>query len=186
MTRTIGYIVGSISSTSINRTLSRVLVRLAPQDVEMVEIPIAQLPFFSPDFEADYPPVGLDFKAAIAAVDGVIIVTPEYSRSIPGVLKNALDWAARPAGQGAFRQVPAATIGTSRGGIGTAAGQQHLRAVLLSMGAIVMGQPEAYIQTLPGLFTDDGEVTNEGTATFLSDWMRAFVAHVEMVRPARA
>ena len=91
--RTIGYIVGSISSTSLNRRLAKALERLAPEGTTLVEIPIKDLPFYSVDHDADYPQVARDFKQAIEDVDGVIIVTPEYSRSIPGVLKNALDWA---------------------------------------------------------------------------------------------
>ena len=108
--RTIGYIVGSISSTSINRRLAKALERLAPAGTTLVEIPIKDLPFYSPDHDADYPAVATEFKNAIDEVDGVIIVTPEYSRSIPGVLKNALDWAARPWGQGSFDGKPTAVI----------------------------------------------------------------------------
>jgi chromate reductase len=177
--RTIGYIVGSISSTSINRRLAKALERLAPEGTTLVEIPIKDLPFYSPDFDADYPQVARDFKQAIADVDGVIIVTPEYSRSIPGVLKNALDWAARPWGQGSFNHKPTAVIGTSGGGIATAAAQQHLKAILNHFNAPTLGQPEGYVQTTPGLFTEAGEVTNEQTADFLVGYLEAFGALIE-------
>ncbi|KRA25385.1 ACP phosphodiesterase [Microbacterium sp. Root61] len=173
-TRTIGYIVGSISSTSINRRLAKALERLAPAGTTLVEIPIKDLPFYSPDVDGNYPQVALDFKQAIADVDGVIIVTPEYSRSIPGVLKNALDWAARPYGQASFNGKPTAIIGTSGGPISTAAAQQHLRAILGHYNAPTLGQPEGYIQSTPGLFAEDGEVTNENTAAFLVSYLDAF------------
>lgn len=181
--RTIGYIVGSISSTSINRKLAKALERLAPEGTTLVEIPIADLPFYSPDHDADYPQVARDFKQAIDDVDGVIIVTPEYSRSIPGVLKNALDWAARPWGQGSFNGKPTAVIGTSTGGIATAAAQQHLKSVLSHYNAPTLGQPEGYVQATPGLFADTGEVTNEQTAEFLVGYLEAFRALVDRYAP---
>ncbi len=183
--RTIGYIVGSISSTSINRRLAKALERLAPEGMKLVEIPIGDLPFYSPDHDADYPPVARDFKKALEDVDGVIIVTPEYSRSIPGVLKNALDWAARPYGQGSFNGKPTAVIGTSGGPISTAAAQQHLKAILSHFNAPTLGQPEGYVQSTPGLFTADGEVTNEATAAFLVGYLEAFGALVDLYVPAR-
>ena len=177
--RTIGYIVGSISSTSINRRLAKALERLAPEGTTLVEIPIKDLPFYSPDFDADFPQVARDFKQAIADVDGVILITPEYSRSIPGVLKNALDWSARPWGQGSFDGKPTAVIGTSGGGIATAAAQQHLKAILSHYNAPTLGQPEGYVQTTPGLFTETGEVTSEQTADFLIGYLQAFGALVD-------
>ena len=171
---TIGYIVGSISSTSINRRLATALTQIAPEGVTLVEIPIADLPFYSPDLDADFPLVARDFKQAIADVDGVIILTPEYSRSIPGVLKNALDWSARPYGQASFNGKPTAVIGTSGGPIATAAAQQHLKAILSHYNAPTLGQPEGFIQSTPGLFTDNGEITDDTTAAFLVSYLEAF------------
>lgn len=113
MTYRVGYIVGSLSSKSINRVLATALVRLAPEDLEFVEIPIADLPLYSPDFDSDYPPVARALKEAIAGVQAVLFVTPEYNRSIPGALKNAIDWASRPWGQNSFDHVPAAVIGAT-------------------------------------------------------------------------
>ena len=176
--RTIGYIVGSISSTSLNRRLAKALERLAPEGTTLIEIPIADLPFYSPDHDADFPQVARDFKQAIDDVDGVII-TPEYSRSIPGVLKNALDWSARPYGQMSFNGKPTAVIGTSQGGIATAAAQQHLKAILSHYNAPTLGQPEGYVQSTPGLFADNGEVTNDQTAEFLIGYLQAFGALVD-------
>jgi chromate reductase len=177
--RTIGYIVGSISSTSLNRRLAKALERLAPEGTTLVEIPIEDLPFYSPDHDADFPQVARDFKQAIDDVDGVIIITPEYSRSIPGVLKNALDWSARPYGQMSFNGKPTAVIGTSQGGIATAAAQQHLKAILSHYNAPTLGQPEGYVQSTPGLFADNGEVTNDQTAEFLVGYLQAFGALVD-------
>jgi len=186
MTLTIGYIVGSLSSTSINRRLSKALVKSAPEGVELVEIPIKDLPFYSPDYDADYPQVARDYKDAIAAVDGVLLITPEYSRSIPGVLKNALDWASRPYGTNSFSGKPTAVIGTSGGPIGAAIAQQHLKSILNHFDAPQLGQPEGFIYSAPGLFTEDGEVTDEGTAAFLTTYLTAFTALIEKHQPARA
>ena len=177
----VGYFIGSLSSTSINRTLSKALIRLAPSDLEFTEIPIGGLPLYSPDFDADYPPEARALKEAIAAADAVLFVTPEYNRSIPGALKNAIDWASRPWGKNSFHHLPAAVIGASPGPIGTAVGQQSLRAVLSFCNARQMTAPEAYLQFKPGVFTDDGEVTDESTEAFLRDYMEEFSAHVERV-----
>ncbi|WP_019180360.1 NADPH-dependent FMN reductase [Microbacterium yannicii] len=177
--RTIGYIVGSISSTSLNRRLAKALERLAPEGTTLVEIPIKDLPFYTPDFDGGFPEAARDFKQAIDDVDGVVIVTPEYSRSIPGVLKNALDWSARPYGQMSFNGKPTAVIGTSQGGIATAAAQQHLKAILSHYNAPTLGQPEGYVQATPGLFSETGEVTNDQTADFLVAYLQAFNALID-------
>jgi chromate reductase len=170
----VGYFVGSLSSTSINRILSKALIRLAPDDLEFTEIPIRDLPLYSPDYDDNYPPEALALKAAIDRSDAILFVTPEYNRSIPGALKNAIDWASRPWGQGSFHHIPAAVIGASIGSIGTAVGQQSLRAVLSFVNARQMTSPEAYIHYTPEVFHDDGEVTNEDTAAFLSNYMTEF------------
>jgi len=141
----VGYFVGSLSSTSINRVLSRALIRLAPPDVQLTEVPIGDLPLYSPDFDQDYPPQARALKEAIAASDAVLFVTPEYNRSIPGALKNAIDWASRPWGQNSFDHVPAAVIGASPGQIGTAMAQQSLRAVLSFCNARQMTAPEVCV-----------------------------------------
>jgi chromate reductase len=177
----VSYFVGSLSSASINRVLSKALIRLAPADLEFTEIPIGNLPLYSPDFDADYPPEAVALKEAIAASDAVLFVTPEYNRSIPGALKNAIDWASRPWGQNSFHHMPAAVIGASIGQIGTAVGQQSLRAVLSFCNARQMTAPEAYIHFTPGLFADDGEVSDESTAAFLGDFMQEFRIHIERV-----
>jgi len=181
MPHKIGYFVGSLSSTSINRVLSRALIRVAPEDLEFTEIGIGDLPLYSPDFDSDYPPEAVALKEAIRGSDAVLFVTPEYNRSIPGALKNAIDWASRPWGKNSFHHMPAAVIGASIGQIGTAVGQQSLRAVLSFCNARQMTAPEAYVHFKPGLFTDDGEVTDEATAAFLGEFMEEFRTHIERV-----
>ena len=177
----VGYFVGSLSSKSINRVLSRALIRLAPEDLEFTEIPIGNLPLYSPDYDNDYPPEARALKAAIASVDAVLFVTPEYNRSIPGALKNAIDWASRPWGQNSFDHIPAAVIGASVGQIGTAIGQQSLRGVLSFCNARQMTAPEAYIQYSPDVFSDDGEVTDDAMREFLRNYMSEFRTYVGMV-----
>ncbi len=177
----VGYFVGSLSSTSINRVLSRALIRLAPDDMEFTEIPIGGLPLYSPDFDDDYPPEAVALKEAIGRADALLFVTPEYNRSIPGALKNAIDWASRPYGQNSFDHVPAAVTGASIGQIGTAVAQQSLRGVLSFCNARQMTAPEAYIQYTPEVFKDDGEVTDESTAEFLRGFLEEFRVHVERV-----
>jgi len=177
----VGYFVGSLSSASINRTLSKALIRLAPKDLEFAEIPIGNLPLYSPDFDADYPAEPRALKEALAASSAVLFVTPEYNRSIPGALKNAIDWASRPWGQNSFNHVPAAVIGASPGQIGTALAQQSLRGVLSFCNARQMTSPEAYVRLAPGTITDDGDVTDESMKTFLTDFMQEFRDHIERV-----
>jgi len=177
----VGYFVGSLSSTSINRVLSKALIRLAPEDLTFVELPIGDLPLYSQDYDADYPPEGRALKDAIAGVDAVLFVSPEFYRSIPGALKNAIDWASRPWGQNSFDHMPAAVIGASIGAIGTAVGQQSLRAVLSFCNARQMTSPEAYIHYSTEVFGPDGEVHNESTAEFLRAYMSEFRDHIVRV-----
>ncbi len=177
----VGYFVGSLSSTSINRILSKAVVRLAPENLEFSEIRIDNLPLYSPDYDADYPPEARALKEAIDRADAILFVTPEYNRSIPGALKNAIDWASRPWGQNAFDHIPAAVIGASIGQIGTALAQQSLRAVLSFCNARQMTAPEAYVQYSADVFAADGEVTDESTADFLRGFMREFGDHIARV-----
>jgi NAD(P)H-dependent FMN reductase len=170
----VGYIVGSLATASINRTLSKALVRLAPPELELAEIPIKDLPLYSYDYDAHYPAAGRALKDALARVDAVLFVTPEYNRSIPGALKNAIDWASRPPGQNSFTGKPSAVIGASPGKLGTALAQQTLRTVLGYCNSPLMSAPEAYIHLTPGLITDDGEVTDAGTARFLKKFLAEF------------
>jgi len=184
----VGYLIGSLATQSINRKLAMALVRLAPPELEMTEISFKDLPLYSYDYDANYPPVATEFKDAIASVDAVLFVTPEYNRSIPGGLKNAIDWASRPYGKNSFTRKPSAIIGTSPGAIGTAIAQQSLRNVLAFCNSPQMNAIEAYIQFKPGLITDQGEVTNAETEMFLRGFMTefsGFIARVYTVLPKR-
>src|SRR3954465_7655317 len=178
---TVGYFVGSLATASINRKLAKALVRLAPNELAMTEIPFRDLPLYSYDYDPDPPEQARAFKNAIKAVDAVMFVTPEYNRSIPGGLKNAIDWASRPYGSNAFARKPAAVIGTSPGAIGTAVAQQSLRSVLGFLNAPQMNAGEAYIQFTPGMITDEGDVTVASTEAFLRKYMAEFHAHIARV-----
>ena len=182
----VGYLIGSLARGSLNRKLAGALVRRAPQNLTMKEISFGDLPLYSYDYDADYPPVARAFKQAIADVDAVLFVTPEYNRSIPGALKNAIDWASRPWGRNSFARKPSCVIGTSPGAIGTAVAQQQLRGVLCFCNSPLMNTLEAYIQFTPGLITEDGTVTNDSTAEFLRNYMKElhlFVERVQTVHP---
>ena len=183
-TFTVGYLVGSLAKASINRKLALALTRLAPPELQFREIPIRDLPLYSYDYDKDYPPAGRALKDAIAAVDAVLFVTPEYNRSIPGALKNAIDWASRPWGTNSFARKPSAIIGTSPGKIGTAVGQQHLRSILAFCNSPLMNAVEAYIEFTPGLITDDGEVTVDSTREFLASYMKEFSGYIARVYTA--
>lgn len=182
----VGYMIGSLATQSINRKLAKALIRLAPKSLQFSEIPFRDLPLYSYDYDNNFPEVAQAFKAAIKASDAILFVTPEYNRSIPGGLKNAIDWASRPYGTNSFTKKPSAVIGTSPGAIGTAVAQQSLRSVLSFCNSPQMNAPEAYIQFTPGLITDDGGVTVESTEAFLRNYMEefhAFIARVLTVLP---
>lgn len=179
----IGYFVGSIASTSINRKLAQALIKLAPEGMEFEEIPIRDLPLYSSDYDGAYPPVAKALKDAIANSHAILIVTPEYNRAIPGSLKNAIDWGSRPYGANAFAKKPAAVIGTSPGAIGTAVAQQDLRGILNYLDVPQMLSPEAYITFTPDLVDDDGNVLNASTEEFLRKFMAEFRDFIERLIP---
>lgn len=177
----VGYLVGSLSTQSINRRLARALLALAPTELEFTEIPLGDLPLYNRDLDGDFPAAAREFKATIAAQDALLFVTPEYNRSIPGALKNAIDWASRPYGENVIARKASAVIGASSGPIGTAVAQQQLRSVLSFLQAPQMNAPEAYIQLTPGLIDDDGTVTDERTEAFLRGFMVSFFEYIERV-----
>jgi len=181
MSYKVGYFVGSLSSTSINRVLSKALIGVAPDDLEFTELPIGDLPLYSQDYDVDYPPQALALKEAIESSDAVLFITPEYNRSIPGALKNAIDWASRPWGQNSFDHLPAAVIGASVGVIGTAVAQQSLRAVLAFCNARQMTAPEAYIHFTDDVFEADGTINKPETEEFLRTYMAEFREHIDRV-----
>lgn len=174
MAYSIALIVGSVSEPSLNRTLANALVKLAPRaQLELRDVAIDQLPFFGTQYERDYPQVGRTFKRALDDADGMLIVTPEYNRSIPAVLKNAIDWASRPTGESSLANKPTGVIGASKGVISTAVAQAHLKSILASQGAPLVGKPEAYIRMTDGLISDDGTVNLQSTEEFLVSYLLA-------------
>jgi chromate reductase, NAD(P)H dehydrogenase (quinone) len=177
----IAIIVGSLRRDSFNRKFAEALTRLAPDGVVFSWPDIGKLPLYDQDDDGDPSAATRDLKAAIRAADGVIFVTPEYNRSIPGVLKNALDHASRPYGDSAWAGKPAGVIGVSPGAMGTALAQQHLRNVLAYLDMPTLNQPEAYIQFNDGLLNADGTF-GEKSAAFASGWLKAFLAWAERHR----
>ncbi|WP_158372565.1 NADPH-dependent FMN reductase [Cellulosimicrobium cellulans] len=186
MSYTIGYFVGSLSSTSINRTLANALISLAPEQLEFREIPIGGLPLYSPDHDADYPAEARALKAAIEGSDGILFVSPEYNRSIPGALKNAIDWGSRPWGTNAFARKPTGIAGASIGKIGTAVMQSSMRGVLSFLDAPQLNAPEVYVQVEPGTFAKDGTLLDDTLAQFLRHYMAEYCAFVQRVLAANA
>jgi chromate reductase len=168
-------VVGSNRRGSINRKLARAIAGLANDHVTASFVQIDDLPMYNQDAEDPLPASVARFKAEIEAADGLLFVTPEHSRSIPAVLKNAIDWGARPYGRTSWPGKPAAITGTSPGGIGTAIAQQHLRQVLGDLGALVLGG-EAYVTFKPDLIDDAGTVADESTRQFLQAFVATFVA----------
>lgn len=181
MSYKVGVFVGSLASDSINRKLAKALVKLAPPELELLDIPIGGLPLYSRDYDADYPPEGRAFKDAVAGVDALLFVTPEYNRSIPGVLKNAIDWGSRPWGTNSFAKKPSAVTGASPGNISTAVAQQHLRSILSFVNSPELANPEAYIHFTEGLIDDDGNVTDASSEEFLRNWLKEFHLFVAKV-----
>ena len=176
----VGYFVGSLSAESINRKVAEKTIQLASGTLEFTEIPIKDLPLYNHDLDGDYPQVALDLKQAIADSDAIMFVTPEYNRSMPGALKNAIDWASRPWGQNAFAGKPAGIIGASVGAPGTSMAQQHLRNVLGFLDMPTMRQPEAYIQY------EEGGLESERTEQFLKDWVDAFESYIALWQKANS
>ncbi|MBD9665826.1 chromate reductase [Variovorax beijingensis] len=175
----IAVIVGSLRKDSFNQKLALALAHLAPSDFTFEHLRIDDLPLYNQDDDGNQAPSVKRLKTEIAAAQGLLFVTPEYNRSFPGVLKNAIDHASRPYGQSAWAGKPAGVLGISVGAIGTAVAQQHLRTVLAYLDVPTLGQPEAFLQVKEGLFDDTGHIGNEGTKKFLQGWMDKYVAWVK-------
>ncbi len=181
----IAVIVGSTRRESINRQLAKALAKLGEDKLDVTFVEIGDLPLYNQDLEADLPPSVSRMKAQLEAADGILIVTPEHSRSIPAALKNAIDWAARPWGKSSWPGKAAAVIGATPGAIGTSIAQLHLRQILGAQGVLVMGG-EAYITFKPDLIAADHTVSDASTRKFLSDFVASFVSLVSRLAPAQA
>lgn len=174
----IAVIVGSLRKESFNQKLADALIKLGPADFSFKQLQIKDLPLYNQDDDNNQAPAVQQLKAELTASQGLLFVTPEYNRSVPGVLKNAIDHASRPYGQSAWAGKPAGVIGTSIGAIGTALAQQHLRNILAYLDVPTLGQPEAFVHAKEGLFDDNGNI-GAGSKDFLQGWMDQYVAWVK-------
>jgi chromate reductase len=181
-TYSIAVIVGSLRRDSLNRQLANALARMAPPEFELRQLRLDDLPFYNQDDDANQAPPVKRIKSEILAASGVVFVTPEYNRSVPGVLKNAIDHASRPYGQSAFEGKPAGIIGVSVGAIGTAVAQGHLRTILGYLDMPTLGQPEAFLHAKDGFFDTDGHVSAH-SRQFVQEWLDAYVAWVKAHAP---
>ncbi len=175
----VGVIVGSIAKGSINRKFAKALVKLKEKEANFTFIEIKDLPFFSVDLEGNLPETVQKFKKEIEAQDAILFVTPEYNRSIPGVLKNALDWSSRPYGKVSLANKVAGIAGVSLGAIGTALAQAHLRNVLAFFNMDTMGQPELYAKYKEGDITEASDFADEGSKKFYASFMDAFLKKIK-------
>lgn len=178
----VSVLCGSLRQKSFSRSLGRALERLAPPGMALSPVEIGDLPHYNEDLESDAPAAYGRFRRTIAASDAVLFVTPEFNRSLPGVLKNAVDVGSRPWGKSVWAQKPAAVIGVSPGAFGAFGANHHLRQVLMGVNVSVMPHPEAYIGGAAGLFDGSGELTHAATREFLTGFMAAFKGWIDQQR----
>ena len=179
MNRDVAVLVGSLRKESFNRKMAHALIELAPSQLKLGIVEIGQLPHYNQDLDTANPPAQwAAFRDQVRPLHAVIFVTPEYNRSVPGVLKNAIDHASRPYGQSAWAGKPAGVLGGSVGPIGTAIAQQHLRNVLAYLDVPTLGQPEVFIQVKDGLFDSAGNIANADSKKFLQTWMDKYALWV--------
>jgi chromate reductase len=175
----VAVVVGSLRKESINRKLANELIRLAPPSLKLSIVEIRDIPLFNQDWETNPPRAVVDFKEAVGKAKAILFVTPEYNRSIPGVLKNAIDAGSRPYGQSAWTGKTAAILSASPSPMGGFGANHHLRQVLVSVGVTAMAQPEAYIGQADKLFNESGAFDNQRTREFLQKFIDAFAAWIE-------
>ncbi len=175
----IAVLVGSVSPDSLNRRLAKAMMLAAPETLEFVEVPIEDLPYYHSGYDDNPTEVGGNARELVQSADGVLLVTPEYNRAMPAVLKNAIDWLSRPKGKSAFAGKPTLIAGASAGAIGTAVAQSEARSILPITGALIMGTPELYIGISKDQFDDEGVATKEGTQDFLASAMDDFAEFIE-------
>lgn len=181
-THNVATLVGSLRQGSLNRMAARAIASLSPPGLDFGEVEIGDLPLYNEDLEQDPPAQWVRFRARMDAADAVLFVTPEYNRSVPGLLKNAIDVGSRPYGKSVWSGKPAAVVSVSPGGIGGFGANHHLRQSLVFLDMPVLQQPEAYVGNAANLFDENGGVKNEGTETFLRNFAQAFAAWVERIR----
>jgi chromate reductase len=177
--KNVAIFVGSLRKESLNRKLANALIKMAPKTLKMEIVEIGHLPLFNQDFEADPPQVVRDFKQRVEAADAVLFITPEYNRSVPGALKNAIDVASRPYGKSAWNGKPGGVISVSPGGVGGFGANHHLRQSLVFLNVPTMQQPEAYIGGAATLFDDKGNIANDSTREFMQKFLQAYSQWIE-------
>lgn len=175
----VAVLVGSLRRESINRKFAEAVGKLAANDLEFHFVELGDVPMYNDDLWADLPASVSRLKRDIEGADAVLFVVPEYNRSFPAVIKNAIDWATRPYGQNSFGAKPGGLIGTTPGATGTAAGQNHLKSVLNVVDVVLMGQPEVYFQYKPELFAEDGSFKDGPSKDFMTGWADRFVKWIE-------
>lgn len=175
----IAVLIGSLRRESFNRRLAHAVMKLAPAEFSCKELKIDDLPLYNQDDDEHPASAVKRLKGEIQASQGVIFVTPEYNRSLPGVIKNAIDHASRPYGQSAWAGKPAGIIGASIGAIGTAVAQQHLRGVLGYLDMPTFGQPEVFLRVNDKFFDAAGDIANADSKKFLQGWMTGYAAWVK-------
>ena len=180
----VAVIVGSLAQASLNRKMARALMGVAPPELALGFVEIGDLPLYTPDFEADPPPAVRAFRERIAATAAALFVTPEYNRSVPGVLKNAIDVGSRPYGKSVWAGKPAAVVSVSPGAIGAFGANHHLRQSLVYLDMPTMEQPEAYLGGAAKLFDEQGALVNDGTREFITKFMGAFAQWIARFRGA--
>lgn len=179
----IAVIVGSLRAGAYNLRLARALEKLMPEGFSFDYVEIGDLPLYNQDLEADMPAPVVRLKRQVESAQGVLFATPEYNRSLPGVLKNAIDWASRPYGKSSWNGKPSGVVGASPGAIGTAMAQQHLRNILAYLDMPTLNQPEVYLQVQDGTFGPDGRLADAGVEELLRSWMDRFAAWVKAHAP---
>ncbi len=177
----IGVIVGSLRKESFNLKAAKAIMAMAPESFEMELVDISGLPMFNEDLEANPPKEWVALKEKIGAVDGLLFLTPEYNRSVPAVLKNAIDVGSRPYGKNSWNGKPGAIVSVSTGNISGFGANHHLRQSLTFVNVPTMAQPEAYIGGAANLFDDNGKLTNDSTRRFLKSFMEAFEKWVKTI-----
>jgi chromate reductase, NAD(P)H dehydrogenase (quinone) len=175
----VGVLIGSLRKDSFSRKIAKAVIALAPESLSFEIIEIGGVSFFNQDLEATPPADWVSLREAIKACDAILFVTAEYNRSVPGVLKNAIDVGSRPYGQSVFNGKPAAVVSTSIGAIGGFGANHHLRQSLTFLNMAQMAQPEMYIGNSASVVDENGEVTNEATSALLANFGKAFAAWVE-------
>jgi len=178
-TSTVAVFIGSLRKDSLNRKLAEALIAMAPASLRLEIVEIGDLPFYNQDFEADPPAAVREFKRRLESFDAVLFVTPEYNRSVPGALKNAIDVGSRPYGKSSWQGKPGGVITLSPGAIGGFGANHHLRQALVFLNVPTMAQPEAYIGQAGTLFGADGTLVNDSTREFLKKYLEAFSLWIE-------